>query len=211
MTVPPRPRPAGPLAVLLVLALAVPAAGAPATAAPDVPAPRPGWAWPVGLPTDPPRVLAGYDPPAQRWSAGHRGVDLAAEVAAPVRAAGPGVVTFAGVVAGRGVVTVLHRSGVRTTYEPVLAATRVGTPVVGGDVIGTLAAGGHCAPRSCLHWGALRGRDYLDPLRLLRPVRVRLLPDTAAGRSRAVPERFDRPDARSRPSGAGMGLLVGPP
>jgi murein DD-endopeptidase MepM/ murein hydrolase activator NlpD len=112
-------------------------------------------------------------------------------------------------VAGRGVVTVLHPSGVRTTYEPVLPVVGVGTPVEGGDVLGTVAAGGHCAPRPCLHWGALRGRDYLDPLLLLRPVRVRLLPYGDPGRR--VAGQPDRAEQSNRWSGPWVGLLVGPP
>jgi murein DD-endopeptidase MepM/ murein hydrolase activator NlpD len=51
---------------------------------------------------------------------GHRGVDLAAVAGAPVLAAGAGTVVFAGTVAGRGVVSVDHSGGLRTTYEPVL-------------------------------------------------------------------------------------------
>jgi len=38
------------------------------------------------------------------------------------------------------------------------------------------AAGGHCAGTPCLHLGARRGRDYLDPLPLLAHGPVVLLP-----------------------------------
>ena len=92
-------------------------------------------------------------------------------------AAAAGRVTHAGVVAGRGTVTVLHAGGVRTTYEPVEAGVRTGDAVSSGQVIGVLQPGGsHC--RGCLHLGAVRGGLYLDPLRLLRPSRVVLLPLT---------------------------------
>jgi murein DD-endopeptidase MepM/ murein hydrolase activator NlpD len=77
-------------------------------------------------------------------------------------------VTFAGNVAGRGVVAVGHQGGLRTTYEPVSPGVRAGDRVLAGAVLGVLAVGQHC-PRSCLHWGALRGDTYLDPLTLLRP------------------------------------------
>jgi murein DD-endopeptidase MepM/ murein hydrolase activator NlpD len=94
-----------------------------------------------------------------------------------VLAAAAGRVTHAGVVAGRGTVTLLHAGGVRTTYEPVEAGVRTGEAVSQGQVIGVLETGGsHC--RSCLHLGAVRGGLYLDPLRLLRPSRVVLLPLT---------------------------------
>ena len=53
-----------------------------------------------------PAVVAGFDPPADPWGAGHRGVDLLGHAGQPVRAALPGTVTYAGGLAGRGVVVV---------------------------------------------------------------------------------------------------------
>jgi hypothetical protein len=54
---------------------------------------------------------------------------------------------------------------------------RVGDLVSAGTPIGVLSlAGSHCLPASCLHWGWLRGRVYLDPLDLVGTERVRLLP-----------------------------------
>jgi murein DD-endopeptidase MepM/ murein hydrolase activator NlpD len=122
-------------------------------------------------------VLTPFRPPPQPWLAGHRGVDLAATVGDPVLAAGPGVVVFAGPLAGRGVVSVEHSGGLRTTYEPVTAAVSRGQAVGVGDVLGVVEAGHpSCAPASCLHWGARLGETYVDPMLLLGPVRVRLLP-----------------------------------
>ena len=89
-------------------------------------------------------------------------------------AASSGVVTHVGVVAGRGTVTVLHANGVRTTYEPVLARVLRGEAVGAGQVLGVVDGDSHCG--TCLHLGALRGRVYLDPLTLLSPRRVVLLP-----------------------------------
>jgi len=85
---------------------------------------------------------------------------------------------FAGPVAGRGVVSVQHDDGLRTTYEPVLPAVAAGAIVAAGEVIGVLEPGHPgCPDAACLHWGVRRDRiDYLDPLVLLRPPRVRLLP-----------------------------------
>jgi murein DD-endopeptidase MepM/ murein hydrolase activator NlpD len=94
-----------------------------------------------------------------------------------VLAAGAGVVRFAGVVAGRGVISIDHPGGLRTTYEPIVAAVRAGDRVMPGDVIGRLSAGHPgCPAPACLHWGLLRGGRYLDPLSLLGLGRVRLLP-----------------------------------
>ncbi|MFF4638851.1 murein hydrolase activator EnvC family protein [Streptomyces olivaceus] len=125
--------------------------------------------WPVGTR---PAVLRGWDPPATPYGPGHRGVDLAAADGAPVRAVAAGRVSFAGRVAGRGVVSVeLTGTGeppLRTTYEPVRATVHKGDRVAAGQVLGTAeAAGSHCT--ACLHWGLLRGETYLDPLTLLPP------------------------------------------
>lgn len=132
-----------------------------------------GWTWPVR----PARVVHAFDRPAEPWLAGHRGVDLDGRRGSTVRSAGAGTVVFAGSVAGVPVVTVQHADGLRTTYQPVEATVRRGQWVDGGRRIGTLGrVGGHCAPAACLHWGLLRGADYLDPLLLVTPTTVRLLP-----------------------------------
>ena len=123
-----------------------------------------------------PAVVRPFDPPDSPYGAGHRGVDLLGSVGQPVRAALPGTVTWAGSLAGRGVVVVDHGS-TRTTYEPVTAMVAVGATVESGGRIGTLAlAGSHCFPRACLHWGWIEGETYLDPLRLVGAGPVRLLP-----------------------------------
>lgn len=158
--------------ILLLLMLLLPALLPSPPPAPVPPADR-AWNWPLD---PPPRVLRPFDPPERPWLPGHRGVDLAAEPGRNVLAAGPGRVHFAGTVAGTPVVSVSHGE-LRTTYLPVETDLARGDPVRGGQVIGTLAEGPrHCADRPCLHWGLLSGRDYLDPLSLLGPVRTRLLP-----------------------------------
>ncbi len=123
-----------------------------------------------------PRVVSGFDPPATRWGAGHRGVDLIGHAGQRVRSSLRGTVTFAAPLAGRGVVVVDH-GGVRTTYEPVSAGVQVGDSVGAGDVLGTLQlASSHCFPRACLHWGLRRGESYLNPLTLVGAGPLRLLP-----------------------------------
>lgn len=161
--------------VLVVLLLSVLAA-APNDARADSPASSPGAAvWPL----DPqPQVAAGFDPPATPWGSGHRGVDLVGRPGQTVRSALAGTVTFAGTLAGRGVV-VVDQGSTRTTYEPVDPAVGVGEAVPTGGAIGTLQTGlSHCFPQACLHWGLLRREQYLDPLSLLGYAPVRLLPLT---------------------------------
>jgi len=134
------------------------------------------WGWPI----KPARLSLGFDRPPQNWLPGHRGVDLVGRNGDQVLAAGNGVVSFAGSVAGKGVVVIKH-GALRTTYEPVTATVAIGSRVRVGDVIGTLSPGeSHCASQStvgCLHWGLIRGEKYLNPLSLVQK-RVRLLPKT---------------------------------
>lgn len=130
------------------------------------------WAWP--LPWH--RVLRSFDPPTERWGPGHRGIDVLGTVGSPVTAVEDGVVAYSGVIAGVGVVSVQHPDGLRSTYQPVDDRPARGTWVRRGEPVGTLASGGHCLLVSCLHLGALRGRDhYVDPLLLLGSWRLALL------------------------------------
>ncbi|MFE9768473.1 murein hydrolase activator EnvC family protein [Streptomyces sp. NPDC005808] len=142
--------------------------GPPAVADPTVPAVA--RAWPLGVR---PSVVRGWEPPATAYGRGHRGVDLAAAPGTPVRAVAPGRVSFTGPVAGRGVVSVeLTGTGtppLRTTYGPVRAAVEKGAEVAAGEVVGIVEPGTSHCPTSCLHWGLLRGKTYLDPLSLLPP------------------------------------------
>ncbi|MEU7821032.1 M23 family metallopeptidase [Catellatospora sp. NPDC049133] len=140
-----------------------------------------GWRWPLA---GTPRLVRGFDPPPQPWLPGHRGVDLAASPGTPVLAAGGGTVVYAGVLAGRGVVSVDHPGGLRTTYEPVDALVEAGDVVAAGSTIGLLAAGHPgCSASACLHWGLRRGAVYLDPLAVLGLARVRLLPGGGPART----------------------------
>lgn len=156
-----------------------PGRAAPAVGAPDVPAapaaaPVGRYRWPLDAT---PAVVRPFDPPPRPWLPGHRGVDLARVPGAPVYAAGTGVVRFAGQLAGRGVVSVDHPDGLRTTYEPVQPSVAAGQQVHAGDRIGVLDPGHPgCPAAACLHWGLRRGDRYLDPLALLGQGRVRLLP-----------------------------------
>ncbi|WP_204164216.1 M23 family metallopeptidase [Streptomyces sp. CS090A] len=124
-----------------------------------------------------PAVLRGWEPPATPYGPGHRGVDLAARPGDAVVAAATGRVSFAGRVAGRGVLVIeLAGNGappLRTTYEPVWALVEKGDEVVAGQPVGVLETGPfHCAG-GCLHWGLRRGDAYFDPLSLLPPALLR--------------------------------------
>lgn len=153
-------------------ATAPPGSAAVAPLRPAVAVPATGFGWPL---RPRPVVLRRFAVGPHPWSPGHRGVDLAAPPGADVLAAGGGRVSFAGTVAGVGVVVVNHRA-LRTTYEPVRGTVPVGAVVARGDRIGLLLpTTGHCAT-GCLHWGAIRAGGYVDPLSLLGVGPAVLLP-----------------------------------
>ena len=200
------------LAAVVVVALApVPAAAGPAPA--DPPA---ATSWTAPLPGDL-AVTRPFEAPAHAYGPGHRGADLGAAAGTPVLAAGDGVVAFAGMVAGRPVVSIDHADGLRTTYEPVDPAVGAGQRVTRGSPIGVLVAGhAGCPVEACLHWGLRRGGEYLDPLMLL-VVRVRLLPlrsargpTTRSRRARAPGTAGGRPPTGGV-AGAAWGCPTPPP
>lgn len=165
-------------AALVALALPPP----PASAVP--PGATPGASWPL---SPRPQIVRGFEPPPKPWLPGHRGLDLAGSPGQPVLSATAGTITYAGPLAGRGVV-VVTTGPLRTTYEPVIPSARIGTTVTPGQQLGTLStAGTHCPPRPCLHWGLRQATNYLNPLTLLSTRPVRLLPQATAALKQPTP------------------------
>ncbi|MDM7990409.1 M23 family metallopeptidase [Arthrobacter sp. zg-Y877] len=159
-------------AALAPAATADPAPADPASSAVSAPGqaavPTPGtaaaysppWDWPL----DPaPTRIRYFDPPAQPWLAGHRGVDLAASSGMEILAPADGLVVFAGRVVDRPVLTIDHGGGLKSSFEPVEASVPVGTEVTKGTAIGSVGSGAHCS-LACLHWGVRLNGDYVDPL-----------------------------------------------
>ncbi|MFV0634820.1 peptidoglycan DD-metalloendopeptidase family protein [Demequina sp.] len=129
-------------------------------------------------PVEPMRVVALARIPRPDWKPGRRGVDLAAAVGDPVRSPAAGIVTFAGVVVDRPVLSITHHDGTISSLEPVVASVTVGARVSPGQSVGQVAdTPGHCMPAACLHWGVRIGGQYVDPLDVLEGYGpVRLLP-----------------------------------
>jgi murein DD-endopeptidase MepM/ murein hydrolase activator NlpD len=150
-------------------------------------------------------IVRAFDPPDEPWLTGHRGIDLLASAGSPVVAVMAGRVSFAGRIAGQGVVVVSH-GATRTTYEPVRATVGVGAEVAAGEQIGALEASGHCAVGTCLHLGWLRGQTYLDPADLFAAGGLRLLPRGSAD----VADRLASQRAALLGSGSAPGLLSRP-
>lgn len=141
-------------------ALGLSARHATATAAAATPV---RWHWPVPPPIS---VVSPFRAPATPYGAGHRGIDLATRPGAPVVAPASGTVSFAGQVAGRGVVAIDHGDGVVSAIEPVDALVAEGAAVSAGDGVGVVGSGGHCES-ACVHLGVRVDGEYVSPFLFL--------------------------------------------
>lgn len=121
------------------------------------------------------RVQAAFSLPNGPYQAGHRGIDVPAEVGAEVRAPTGGTVSFAGWVVNRPVVSIRVDEQTVISLEPVEADVVVqGDTVSRGQTIGSVSQGGHCE-QGCVHLGVRVDGDYVNPMRYFRPRPV-LLP-----------------------------------
>lgn len=147
------------------------AGSAPAGAAPSPD--RDDWLWPVDGPRS---IVERFQAPADEYGPGHRGVDIAAATGTEVHAPADGVVAFRGTVVDRPLLTIDHGRGLVTTFEPLESTLAPGDAVAAGDVIGTVATGGH-ASADTLHIGLRLDGVYVDPMRMFGGVaRAVLLP-----------------------------------
>ena len=117
-----------------------------------------------------------HDPfraPTTPFGPGHRGIEYDTAPDTPVGAAAPGMVVFAGNVAGARWVTIRHPDGVRTTYGPLATvAVLSGQSLTSGDLVGTTAGR--------LLFTARVDDDYVDPALLLSAAdeeQVHLVPE----------------------------------
>ena len=149
-------------------------------------------------------MVDGFRLPFGPYGPGNRGLEYATEPGQEVRAIGPGLVVFAGPVAGNRAVTVLHPDGLRSSYsylDEVLV--KVGERVSTGTPVGTAG--------ERFHLGVRAGGTYLDPAALFATGHVRLVPlpdptPTPADPATAAPDRPpQRPPDRPEPCPSGRG------
>ena len=121
------------------------------------------WMWPVSGP-----IIRGYDPPDDPFGAGHRGIDIAADLSTVIVAPDPGVVTFAGKVGGRLFLTIDHGGGVTSTCSWLNAVmVRRGDHVARGQPVALTGWGHPDPPVPHLHFGVRLNGTYVDPLSYL--------------------------------------------
>lgn len=122
---------------------------------------NPNWASPVpGM-----EIITAFDPPAEVWLKGHRGIDVLALSGEPLRAPSAGTMRFSGSVAGTATVSIETKSGHVVSFQAATSELSRGDSFAAGEKIGTVAEGTHCA-QSCLHigvWPKDSPRAYLDP------------------------------------------------
>lgn len=151
--------------IALILSVVIVTSGSPVRAA------EPGeWSQPVDGP-----VVRGYEPPPRPFGPQHLGLDFAAPAGTPVRAAGDGVVAFAGLV-GRSRTAALEHGGARRTTYAYLRRVVVhpGSRVRRGDVLGFSGGEGPGHHADVVHFGyRVNGRPR-DPAPLFHPPRPRI-------------------------------------
>ena len=119
------------------------------------------WLWPVEGEHS---IRLEYQAPVTEYGRGHRGIDIPADAGQEVHAPATGIVTYAGTISDRGVLS-LRVGDYLVSFEPVTAVVTEGDVVVRGAVLGTVGTGSHCD--ECVHVGVRRNGLYLSPLKLL--------------------------------------------
>lgn len=116
-------------------------------------------------------VLDPFRLPQGQYGPGNRGIEYDTSTGDPVRAIGAGRVAFAGQVAGRLVVSIVHPDGRRSSLVGLASiSVRAGQLVARGTLVGTAAPN--------LHLGLREGQRYVDPAPFLSggPRRAVLVP-----------------------------------
>lgn len=124
-------------------------------------------------------VTGPYRTPPNPYGSGHRGIDLPTTSGASVVAPTDGTVSFSGMVAGRGVISVRVDELTVVSIEPIASGFSAGDRVQAGEKLGVVGKGGHCVGAAgeveCIHLGVRVDGAYVNPLRYFFG-RPRLLP-----------------------------------
>lgn len=122
------------------------------------------WKPPLGRPLN---VVGPYRSPPSPYESGHRGIDLLAAQGEAVMAPVAGVISFAGTVVERPVISLSVDDGTIVSLEPVMSVLHAGDVVPRGGLLGTVAVGGDCS-NECIHLGVRVDGHYVNPMRFFR-------------------------------------------
>lgn len=133
------------------------------------PAPAAGlWTWPVAGP-----ILQAFDPPANPYGSGHRGIDVGAAVGTAIVAPAAGVVSFAGKVGGQLFLTLAHGGALQSTASWLSdVVVHKGDVVTEGQVVAHTGWGHAADPLPHLHFSVRLDGAYVDPLEYLTSMDV---------------------------------------
>ena len=120
---------------------------------------------PMVMPVDSPHIINHYLAPKDKYSAGHRGIDLESRLGAAVYSPVSGTIAFSGKVGYRNLITIEWQDKT-ISLEPVCSELTEGTPVSVGEAVGALCEADagyrwHC--EQCLHFGIRTESGYLSP------------------------------------------------
>jgi len=159
------------------------------------------------------RISSGFamrkHPISGTWKA-HKGVDFAAVTGTPIRAAGDGVIDFAGVQGGYGnIVVIKHWGNYSTAYAHMSrfgSGIRKGTKVSQGDLIGYVGTTG-ASTGAHLHYEFRVSNEARDPMSVDLPT-AQPLAGTQLQRFRGVAGDMLHRFALLNPEGAGTRLAA---
>ena len=120
---------------------------------------------PMVMPVDSPQIINHYLAPKDKYSVGHRGIDLASQLGAVVSSPVSGTIAFSGKVGYRNLITIEWQDKT-ISLEPVCSELTAGTAVQVGETVGTVCDADaeyrwHCD--ECLHFGIRTQIGYLSP------------------------------------------------
>ena len=127
-------------------------------------------------------LIRPYLQPNSDYSAGHRGIDLAASIGETIYAPADGAVRFSGKLVDRGVLSINHAGGMISELEPICTSLKPGETVKKGQPVGSLCMPdasykSHCPRSACVHFSLRIAGAYASPQALIGGLNPsRLLP-----------------------------------
>jgi murein DD-endopeptidase MepM/ murein hydrolase activator NlpD len=127
-------------------------------------------------------LIRPYLQPNSDYSAGHRGIDLAASFGETIYAPADGEVLYSGKLVDRGVLSIIHAGEMISELEPICSTLRPGDKVKKGTAVGSLCAPdatykAHCPKSTCVHFSLRITGAYVSPQSLIGGLNPsRLLP-----------------------------------